>query len=200
MNEAFILDFQVLSDQNLNLIEFMSLLKLNYNQIDYDINNDILNSLQDKQFIKIIKDNEETITILREKSKLLIDFLLIEKLNSDYKQKKISQKSSRTINDGLDEFIIEFRGLWKGLKPGSMGSFAGCKDKMIRWIKENPGYTKEKILNSAKTYINSLDNYQYLQQADYFIYKKDLHGESSRLSAFIDDEIVSNNDWTSKLN
>ena len=200
MNEAFILDFKFLNDQNLTLIEFLTLLKLNYDHIDYNLDNNILNSLQDKQFIKIIKDNEETITIFREKSKLLIDFLLIEGLNSDFKEKKINKRSSRVINDGLDDFINEYRQLWKGLKPGSMGSHTGCKDKLIRWMGDNPQYTKDDVLKAAKIYINSLDNYQYLQQADYFIYKKDLHGESSRLSAFVDDEEVSNTNWTTKLN
>lgn len=196
---ALILDFDVLEQNELSLIEFMTLLKLNHNEIDLDINDNVLNSLQNKQFIKIVKDNEENVTIIREKSKLLIDFLLIEGLNSNYKDKKITKKSSRSINEGFEEFITEYRMLWKGLKVGSMGSHNSCFDKLSRWLKENTQYSKEDVLKAAKIYINSLDNYQYLQQADYFIYKKDAHGESSRLSAFIDETEVNNTDWTSKL-
>lgn len=199
MKEAFILDFNLLNEQNLSLVEFITLLKLNHNEIDYNLDQDVLNSLQEKQFIKIIKENEVSITILREKSKLLIEFLLIEGLNSNYKDKKISKKSSRIINEGFEEFIDEFRLLWKGLKPGAMGSHIACREKLLRWMKDNPKYSKEEILNAAKIYINSLDNYQYLQQADYFIYKKDAHGESSRLSAYIDEEEVNNTNWTTKL-
>jgi hypothetical protein len=202
MNEklALILDFNFLESSNLSLIEFITLLKINYDQIDLEINNNVLNNLQEKQFIKIVKDENEKIIILREKSKLLIDFLLIEGLNDSYKEKKITKKSSRVLNDGFDNFITEYRSLWKGLKVGSMGSHNSCSDKLSRWLKENTQYSKEDVLKAARIYINSLDNYQYLQQADYFIYKKDAHGESSRLSAFIDETEVNNTDWTSKLN
>lgn len=202
MNEklALILDFDFLESSNLSLIEFITLLKINYKEIELEIDNNVLISLQEKQFIKIVKDENEEIIILREKSKLLIDFLLIEGLNDGYKEKKVVKKSSRSINDGFEEFITQYRNLFKGLKVGSMGSHNSCSDKLSRWLKENPQYSKEDILKAAKIYINSLDNYQYLQQADYFIYKKDAHGESSRLSAFIDETEVNNNtDWTSRL-
>lgn len=199
MKEALILDFKILSEQNVSLIEFMTLLKLCYNQIDYDIQDNVLHSLQKKQFIKIIKDNEESVTILREKSKLLIDFLLIEGLNSDYKEKKINKKSTRVIENDLDQFIHDYRQLWKGLKVGSMGSENSCKDKIIRWMKENPKYSKEDILKSARIYLKSVNDYTYLQAADYFIFKKDGKEESSRLSAFIDETEQNNTDWTSRL-
>ena len=67
-------------------------------------------------------------------------------------------------------------------------------------MKNNPDYSKEDIIKAAKIYINSLDNYTFLQQADYFIYKKDAYGESSRLSAFIDDISKPTDDWTSQIN
>ena len=67
-------------------------------------------------------------------------------------------------------------------------------------MKNNPDYSKEDIIKAAKIYINSLDNYTFLQQADYFIYKKDAYGESSILSAFIDDISKPTDDWTSQIN
>jgi hypothetical protein len=100
----------------------------------------------------------------------------------------------------MDDFVSEFRQLWKGLKPGSMGSQNGCKDKLLRWMKDNPTYGKEDILRASKTYLKSLSNYTYLQNADYFIYKKDAHGESSRLSAFIDEADLPQDEWSSNLN
>lgn len=200
MKDAFILDLNVLEEQNLSIIEFMTLLKLRGTKgIDLVSDDVILNDLQDKQFIKIAQDNDEKIIILREKSKLLIDFLLIEGSQSDYKQKKISKQSSRVINDGFDEFIDTYRNLWKNLKAGTMGSPSSCKAKMLRWMKDNPSYSKEDILKAAKIYIASLNNYTYLQAADYFIYKKDGREESSRLSAFIDEIEVDNTDWTTSL-
>ena len=79
-----------------------------------------------------------------------------------------------------------------------MGSEASCKMKMYRWMKENPSYTPEQILKAADIYIKSLNNYQYLQRADYFIYKKDGKEESSGLAAYID-EIEVDDDWTTNL-
>ena len=200
MKEAFILDLNFLKEQNLSVIEFITLLQLNEIDTGLQLDLDILHNLQEKQFVKLIIDKFGTNTIIREKSKLLLDFLSIESSYSDYKEKKITKKSNRIINEGFDEFIEEYRNLWKGLKLGSMGSPMACKDKMLRWMGENPNYSKEDILKAAKIYINSLNNYQYLQAAHYFIYKKDGKEESSRLSAFIDeiDTKVTDN-WTSQL-
>jgi hypothetical protein len=192
MKEAFILDLNFLKEQNLSPEEFLALIYLNN---DGGTTKEILISLQDKQFIKLI-DQE---VILREKSKLLLDFLSIESSYSDYKEKKIVKKSNRVINEGFDEFIEEYRNLWKGLKVGSMGSPMACKEKMLRWMGENPNYSKEDILKAARIYINSLNNYQYLQAAHYFIYKKDGKEEDSRLSAFVEEKEVDNTDWTVKL-
>ena len=199
MKEAFILDLNFLKEQNLSVIEFITLLQLNEIDTGLQLDLDILHNLQEKQFVKLIIDKFGTNTIIREKGKLLLDFLSIESSHSNYKEKKIIKKSNRVINEGFDEFIEEYRKLWKGLKPGSMGSENACKEKMLGWMGENPNYTKEDILKAAKIYINSLNNYQYLQAAHYFIYKKDGKEEDSRLSAFIEEKEVDNTDWTTKL-
>ena len=199
MKEAFILDLNFLKEQNLSVIEFITLLQLNEIDTGLQLDLDILHNLQEKQFVKLIIDKFGTTQILREKSKLLLDFLSIESNYSNYQEKKVVKKSNRVINEGFDEFIEEYRKLWKGLKPGSMGSENACKEKMLRWMGENPNYTKEDILKAAKIYINSLNNYQYLQAAHYFIYKKDGKEEDSRLSAFIEEKEVDNTDWTTKL-
>lgn len=190
--KAFILDLNFLKEQNITPEEFIALIYINNNG---GTTKEVLISLQEKQFVKLI-DQE---VILREKSKLLLDFLSIENNYSNYKEKKIIKKSNRVINEGFDEFIEEYRNLWKGLKVGSMGSPIACKEKMERWMKENPNYSKEDILKAARIYINSLNNYQYLQAAHYFIYKKDGKEEDSRLSAFIEEKEVNNTDWTTKL-
>ena len=199
MKEAFILDLNFLKEQNLSVIEFVTLLELNEIDTGLQLDLDILHNLQEKQFVKLIIDKFGTTQILREKSKLLLDFLSIESNYSNYKEKKITKKSNRVINEGFDEFIEEYRNLWKGLKVGSLGSYKTCYDKMKRWVSENPNYSKDDILKAARIYIKSLDNYQYLQQADYFIFKKDGKDENSRLSAFIDEHEPNNTDWTTKL-
>ena len=199
MKEAFILDLNFLKEQNLSVIEFITLLQLNEIDTGLQLDLDILHNLQEKQFVKLIIDKFGTNTIIREKSKLLLDFLSIESSYSDYKSKKVVKKSTRIISEGFDEFIEEYRKLWKGLKVGSLGSYKTCYDKMKRWMSENPNYSKEDILKAARIYIKSLDNYQYLQQADYFIFIKDGKDENSRLSAFIDEQESNNTDWTVKL-
>ena len=199
MKEAFILDLNFLKEQNLSVIEFITLLQLNEIDTGLQLDLDILHNLQEKQFVKLIIDKFGTTQILREKGKLLLDFLSIESNYSNYKEKKVVKKSNRVINEGFDEFIEEYRKLWKGLKPGSMGSENACKEKMLRWMGENPNYSKEDIIKAARIYINSLNNYQYLQAAHYFIYKKDGKEEDSRLSAFIEEKEVDNTDWTVKL-
>ena len=192
IKNSYILDFQVLKEQNISINEFLGLMHL-YENLETESN--ILDSLQEKQFIKLAEHE----IIIREKGNLLIELLLIEKVNS-VKSKKEIRKSERVVNNELDGFIEEFRNKWKGLKPGSMGSLSTCKEKMKRWMQENPTYSPQQILTAAKIYINSLDNYTYLQQADYFIYKKDGKEESSRLSAFVDeiDTTVTDN-WTTSL-
>ena len=191
-DKAYILDFNVLAEQNLSIEEFLVLIHLD----DELYNNSmrVLKPLEEKQFIKIINDEK---IILREKGKLFIELISIEKLSST-KNNKQTVKSDRLINVELDSFINDFRNKFKGLKPGSMGSEASCKMKMYRWMKENPPYTPEQILKATDIYIKSLNNYQYLQRADYFIYKKDGKEESSGLAAYID-EIEVDDDWTTNL-
>ena len=191
-DKAYIIDFNLLAEQNLSIEEFLVLIHLD----DELYNNSmrVLKPLEEKQFIKIISDEK---IILREKGKLFIELISIEKLSST-KNNKQTVKSDRLINVELDSFINDFRNKFKGLKPGSMGSEASCKMKMYRWMKENPSYTPEQILKAADIYIKSLNNYQYLQRADYFIYKKDGKEESSGLAAYID-EIEVDDDWTTNL-
>jgi len=191
-DKAYIIDFELLAEQNLSIEEFLVLIHLD----DELYNNSmrVLKPLEEKQFIKIISDEK---IILREKGKLFIELISIEKLSST-KNNKQTVKSDRLINVELDSFINDFRNKFKGLKPGSMGSEASCKMKMYRWMKENPSYTPEQILKAADIYIKSLNNYQYLQRADYFIYKKDGKEESSGLAAYID-EIEVDDDWTTNL-
>jgi len=192
-NQAFILDFNLLKEHDISAEEFLALIYLNNNG---GTTKEMLIDLEEKQLIKL----ENLDFIIREKGKLLLELTSVESIGSIKNKTKI-KKSSRAIQLELDDFIKEFRQLWKGLKPGSMGSEKACSDKMYKWMQDNPSYNKEDILKAAKLYIRSLDNLNYLQQADYFIYKKDAHGESSRLSAFIDE--IDNkpvDDWTTKLN
>jgi hypothetical protein len=191
-DKAFILDFNLLAEHNLSINEFLVL--IHHEEKLYNNSMNVLKPLEEKQFIKIISNEE---IVLREKGKLLLELISIEKISSNNKRKIV--KSDRLINSELNGFINDFRNKFKGLKPGSMGSEAACKLKMYRWMKENPQYTPAQILKAAEIYIKSLNNYQYLQQADYFIYKKEGKDEQSKLSAFIDEIEIDTDDWTTNL-
>ena len=212
MNKQIILDAEVLAKNNLSINEFLCLLKIYFSELNEDIDYEDLythyQSLESKKFIKITIKEENDIKsikyILREKSKVLIENSFTDKkvsVKKDSIKKKLSQ---RFINDAVEEGIAEYRSKWRGLKPGSMGSPKNCKDKLKRWMLENPEYTFDDILKAVSIYINQFNgDYRFLQQADYFVFKKDGKEESSRLSAFIDEiDLVgkNNDDWTNTLN
>lgn len=199
MCKSLILDFEVLKEQNLTVIDLLHLYNIYkdemitlYGVIDVD-------KLEDNLFIKKIEDK----IYLREKAIKLIEFLSIETVGSFDTEKKKKTKSKRVILSVVDDKANEFRNKWRGLKPGSMGSLKACKEKLHRWMKENPEYPFEDILKAADLYLATEGaNTRYLQRADYFIFKQDAHkGEMSRLSAFIDEiDETSGSDWTTNLN
>src|SRR5699024_4187463 len=108
-------------------------------------------------------------------------------------------RSSKAVIEDVDNHIIEYRDLWRGLKVGSMGDPKACRTNLINWLKDNPEYDMKEVLKASKVYLGSLDDLRYLQRADYFIYKQDKHKvKTSRLSAFIDEESI-DPDWTNAL-
>jgi hypothetical protein len=95
-----------------------------------------------------------------------------------------------SVAEAPEEWIEDFRTLFKGKKPGAMGDKKGCLMKMKRFLKENPTVTKEEIFTATESYIQSCasDRYKYMQRSDYFIFKQDVHkGETSNLAAWIDE-------------
>lgn len=194
----FIVDIKLLEEYDLDINEFLALAKIFHNLNIKDINSlDYAESLQNKNYIKLINN---TTIIVREKTVKLFKVLQSFELKVKAQDSKKVVKSDLALKYEVDSFISEFRSKWKGLKPGSMGSPQSCKDKMLRWCKLNPSYTKDDILKAADIYIKSLRDFKYLQSADYFIYKQDGKIESSRLSAFVDEvDNYDDEDWTTKI-
>lgn len=200
MSKSLILNFEVLKEQEITVPELLQLYNLYVDEMvvtscgvmDVD-------KLESKLFIKKI-DNK---IYLREKAIKLIEFLSIETEGSFDTKKVKKTKSKRVILSVVEDNVVEFRNKWRGLKPGSMGSLKACKEKLHRWMKENPEYTFEQILKAADLYLATEGaNIRYLQRADYFVFKQDANrDEMSRLSAFIDDiDENSSGDWTTNLN
>ena len=203
MEKSLILNFNILEEVNISVNELILLYNVYYEK---DCNINEIGNLELNKFIKVITKEKNKTIILREKGINLIELLLIDVDLSlkDNKREIKKVKSRRLINKEVEDNLHTFREKWKGLKPGSMGSLKSCKEKLSRWMKENPEYSFEDILKAADLYLSTEgQNVRYLQRADYFIFKKDGREESSRLSAFIDDAIrvkSINNEWTSKLN
>lgn len=199
MSKSLIIDFELLNNLDISVNEFLYLYNIYSNYPIINIFNDMvdIDKLENRRLIKVY-DNS---LALRQDGINLIEMLLIDNNKTIKEENKNIKKSDRLINEEVNNNIKEFRELWRGLKPGSMGSLQSCKDKMKRWIKNNPEYSFDDIINAAKLYLNTEGrNIRFLQRADYFIYKQSNNREEeSRLSAFIDDT-AETDDWTSKLN
>jgi hypothetical protein len=203
MKESFILNFNILKEVNLSVEEFIFLVNL-YNKKDNENIIVSIEKLEEHKFIKIINTSDtERIIILRSKSIDLLEFLMTDIDISFNTKKKIIKKSKRVINQEIDDRIGEYRSKWKGLKAGSMGSPKACKQKLTRWMKENPTYSFDDILKAVDLYLQEFHvNTTFLQNAEYFIFKQNTNKEeSSRLSAYIDEiGIGETKDWTSQIN
>jgi len=199
----FIIDLELLKSNNISLVQFVTLINIYNNEtdfggIDYNL---VLLPLQDRSFIKIVKDDKlKQLYILREKGKLFIEkFINNTEPNVQHFITEDYPIILKNTKESFDDFVNEYRSLFKGLKPGSQGNLQSIKEKLSKWLKSNPDKTKEDIIRATKLYIHSVDNLKYLQQADYFIYKKDANGIRSRLSDFIDEQEQPTEGWGSVL-
>lgn len=105
------------------------------------------------------------------------------------KKKGRKQADEELAVNQIEKFVDEYRKLFRGLRAGAMGDRNGCISKFVQFKKEYPEFfNRDRILAATKLYIDSLNDYQYLQQADYFIYKQDQNkGRSSRLASFCEE-------------
>ena len=194
------IDSEKIKELNININEFLSLVQIHScnlgSAIDYEDEYHDYESLANKKLIKILKIQDETKYILRHQAKLLVE----KSLNGSIEIKG----SVEPIKLKIDEDVKRFRSLFKGLKPGAMGSKSNCTNKLQRWLTQNPEYSMDDVIKATKLYIASLNgDYRYLQQADYFISKKfGKDDETSRLSAHIEDigdDLPPEEGWTNKL-
>jgi len=143
---------------------------IDYDNLKLDELIDILNELQKRKLIRIIDyDNLEI---------------------------KLKTQVSNLVEADINDFISQYRGLFKGKKVGAMGSSDSCAKNMAEFMKTYPNYSKEHILKATEAYIKSCanSNYTYLQQADYFIFKAQDHTKAGRMSRLLQwcEEIVEN--------
>jgi hypothetical protein len=101
----------------------------------------------------------------------------------------IDDELAQKLSD-VSNWIQDYRNLFKETgKPGVMGDRESCLAKMSKFISKYPEYTKEQIFKATEFYISTqAPSYRYLQQADYFIMKKDQDGNvKSRLAGHLEE-------------
>jgi sensor c-di-GMP phosphodiesterase-like protein len=95
--------------------------------------------------------------------------------NTSLTEQQVVEQSINTklLVEDVDNWINEYRQLFKGKKVGAMGDRNTCLVRMREFVKNNPHFSKEHILNATRRYIaeKSGNNYIYLRHADYFIKK-----------------------------
>lgn len=173
---------KIIKREGIDILSFFILYKKYNSEIDFDIYSGPydLFQLEADKYIKITNDYPFDFE-LRQKA---ID--LIKRIEGEF-PKPVIQKI-----DNIEEFVDEYRELFKGLKPGAMGDKNACIKKFERFMKEYPQFSKNVILNATKKYIDTEgnnSNYKFLQKAHYFIYKQvgTKDNEVSNLASFCEE-------------
>lgn len=141
-------------DNQVSLDEFYFLLQhyLSDDNIRIKLSENSIKKLSDKGFIKLFEN------------KIIIRPLFINTFKEFIPE----------INS--DNWIEDWRNLFPVIKISSRpakGSKQNVIKKMMNFVKNNPNYTKEDIINVTKMYLfeKKKQNYKYMQCADYFIEK-----------------------------
>jgi hypothetical protein len=174
---------EILKKKELDYNSFFFLYRL-VNNIEIDVKGDINHELLIRyNYIRLenntISFTQNGINFIKDAAKELKRAIVKEIKNAD-----------QALKDQINDWIVEYRNLYKGTKVGIMGDPKSCLEKMCRFFVEYPQYAnKDLILNATKKYIETeaFTNYKYLQRADYFIYKITGKEESSRLASFCSD-------------
>ena len=99
---------------------------------------------------------------------------LSDNINTTGKQLVISEDNGHS---DIEEWIDEWRAGWSGKRAKGMGDRATCINNMTKFFSTHSKYTKQDVFEARDVYfkdtLQQYGNYQYLQQADYFIKKKD---------------------------
>jgi hypothetical protein len=82
----------------------------------------------------------------------------------------------------------EYRVLFKAANKLKAGSSSSCVRKMKEFFKKHPAVRKQDVIEATKFYISTMNDMEYLQQADYFITKNSDTKSSytSRLEQFLE--------------
>ena len=111
----------------------------------------------------------------------------------DAVEEEVSEINTSNVKVFVETNIDMYRALFSkkkkgttGLRHGSLGDRQACIDKLIKWFKKTRfKYSWKEVLDSTEYYVSlqKPNNYTYLQNADYFIYKNN----RSNLSVYIEE-------------
>jgi len=141
---------------------------------------EIIESLEYRKYIKITERFSNVVPIfeLRTKGITVCD------------DNNIFLKDYQVAKEELDDFIAEYRKMFKDTGPGKTSDKLSIK-KRLKWFFRNfPEYNDlELIRRATKKYIEdeSSNNYRYLQRADYFIVKGKASEQTSRLASYCEE-------------
>ena len=193
---SFLINKEILEVNKITYEEFVMLLSV-VEGFEYFDDTKILKSLEEKNFLKVRTNT----VIIRDKTKKFLNSISKDVDIVGTKVEIITKRTQREVNDEVNERVQEYRNVFKGHKAGSMGSVTACKNNLSEFLKRNTQYNLDDVIKAAKLYINTVNDFTYLQRADYFIYKQDKNKNvTSTLEAFIDEEAdETNKEWTTNL-
>lgn len=158
-----------------------------------DTENYLTPDLQYLLYLYNQKEHEKIIEFENKTDKNYKNILVEEGyLTSDLKINKLKSSKVNSIENFITDLIPDFRNKFKNKKTGAIGDINSINKKFIKFFKDYPNFLdKEIILSATDRYINSCrnDNYKYMMQADYFIFKNknDGGGTTSTLATYCEE-------------
>lgn len=143
--------------------------------IDYQIEESLFNKLIKNKIIERDYQNEKIVVNIP-----IFDFEE-QTLNLNEKDEKIL-----LLFEEIENRIDEYRGMFKGIRPKSIGDKKQCLDNLKAWVLKNPNYSFEDILRATRFYIENTET-KFISNADNFIFKYDSFGKPvSSLSTILE--------------
>lgn len=184
MSKILEIDFDKLPS-DLTIVELIMMYQYQQDEKYISGSTQIFNELEEKKYIKWTDEG----IILRQKA---LDVISLVKVKENNPVKELVESK-----DDIEEWIEEYRDLFKSTGPGKTADVKTLIKKMKWFYKEYPELAdKSLILNATERYISteSLSSYRYLQRADYFISKEDSSKiKVSRLASYCQDILDEDN-------
>jgi len=174
----FEIDIERLIDEGVKLHQFF-LCQLVYQQ-DSKILNYYLEqfgTFLDKNDFEFLVSNEYLGLHNPQKGYVFSNLFITKKFINKFIEKEVKSKlEQESVEDWIDLWYNLFP---KGVKSGGYlvrSDKNGCLNKMKKFCKKNPDFTKEIILKATSDYIDyyRMRNWSYMTSAHYLIYKNDI--------------------------